>query len=81
MSDHSSRCFRIAVVAAALGGVAAVAQAAGPKGGIPAPPWPAGDERGMANAIGPATWARCAPFLGNPKAQAYEVSQIGRAHV
>ena len=26
----------------------------------PSPPWPAGDERGMANAIGPETFARCA---------------------
>ncbi|MBL8378303.1 MAG: cyclase family protein [Burkholderiales bacterium] len=43
---------------------------------IPAPPWPAGDERGMANAIGPGTYARCAPFLANPKARTYEVSHL-----
>ena len=76
MSSHPSYQFRLAVLAAALSGLATVAQAAGPRGGVPAPPWPAGDERGMANAIGPATWARCAPFLGNPRAQAYEVSQV-----
>src|SRR5437773_2567153 len=50
------------------------AAAAGPS--TPAPPWPAGDERGMANAIGPATWARCAPYLQNAKAKSYEISQI-----
>ena len=26
-----------------------------------ASPWPAGDELGMANTLGPATWKRCAP--------------------
>jgi len=43
---------------------------------IPAPPWPAGDERGMSNQIGNATWARCAPYLANPKAKSYELSQV-----
>jgi len=40
----------------------------------PSPPWPAGDERGMANQIGPATWARCAFHLATPGAEAYELS-------
>ncbi len=31
------------------------------------PPWPAGDEIGMANTLGPATWQRCAPHLANPQ--------------
>ena len=35
------------------------ALAADPKPGTGARPWPSGDERGMANAIGPATWSRC----------------------
>ena len=43
---------------------------------VPSPPWPAGDERGMANAIGPATWARCAPYLSQPSARVYELSQV-----
>ena len=43
---------------------------------VPAPPWPAGDERGMSNAIGNATWARCAPYLANAKAKSYELSQV-----
>lgn len=40
------------------------------------PPWPAGDERGMANTLGPATWQRCAPHLTNPKSKSYEVSHV-----
>lgn len=42
----------------------------------PAPPWAAGDERGMANAIGPATWGRCAWHLAQPKAKSYEISHV-----
>jgi len=42
----------------------------------PQPPWPAGDERGMANQVGPATWARCAWHLGNSKSKAYELSHV-----
>src|SRR5262245_15804737 len=38
--------------------------------------WPAGDERGMANNLGPATWQRCAPYLANPKSKSYEVSHV-----
>src|ERR1700704_6509264 len=40
----------------------------------PSPPWPPGDERGMANQIGPATWARCAFHLAAPGAKVYELS-------
>jgi kynurenine formamidase len=38
------------------------------------PPWPPGDEIGMANTLGPATWQRCAPHLANPQAKSYELS-------
>jgi kynurenine formamidase len=38
------------------------------------PPWPAGDEIGMANTLGPATWQRCATYLANPNAKSYELS-------
>ena len=41
---------------------------------VPAPPWPAGDERGMANQIGPATYQRCAWHMQQPGAKAYELS-------
>ncbi|MFO1219595.1 MAG: cyclase family protein [Burkholderiaceae bacterium] len=40
----------------------------------PAPPWPPGEERGMANALGPVTQQRCAWHLAQPKARAYEAS-------
>lgn len=43
---------------------------------VPAPPWPRGDERGMANAIGPGTWQRCAFHLMQPGARSYELSHI-----
>src|SRR6267142_2664745 len=43
---------------------------------LPSPPWPAGDERGMANQMGAATWNRCAWHMTLPGAQAYELSQI-----
>jgi kynurenine formamidase len=41
---------------------------------VPTKPPAAGDERGMASAIGVGTWLRCSYFLSQPKAKAYEVS-------
>jgi len=38
------------------------------------PPWPAGDQRGMANAIGPVTFSRCAWHLSQRQARSYELS-------
>jgi kynurenine formamidase len=43
---------------------------------VPVPPWPAGDERGMANTQGRGTWLRCAWHLEDPNAKAYELSQV-----
>jgi kynurenine formamidase len=40
----------------------------------PSAPWPRGDERGMANAIGPGTWLRCAQHLAAPGARCYELA-------
>src|SRR5262245_63881627 len=40
------------------------------------PPWSAGDEIGMANTLGPATWQRCAQQLANPNAKSYELSYL-----
>ena len=40
------------------------------------PPWPTGDQLGMANTLGPSTWARCAPHLANPSAKSYELSHV-----
>ena len=44
----------------------------GPPGAMP--PWPKGDERGMANTLGPATWWRAAQHLAAPGAKCYELS-------
>ena len=41
---------------------------------VPLPPWPKGDERGMANTLGPGTWWRCAQYLMAPGAKCYELS-------
>src|SRR5688500_264355 len=38
--------------------------------------WPAGDEIGMANTLGTATWQRCASQLANPNAKSYELSFV-----
>ncbi len=38
------------------------------------PPWPAGDERGMANTLGAGTFMRCAWHLKQPGAKVYEIS-------
>jgi kynurenine formamidase len=43
---------------------------------VPTPPWPAGDERGMANTQGPGTWARCAWHLNAPDAKVYELGHV-----
>jgi kynurenine formamidase len=43
---------------------------------VPSPPWPQGDERGMANQIGPATHMRCAWHLQQPGSKSYELSQV-----
>jgi len=40
------------------------------------PTWPSGDERGMANFLGPETWLRCAPYLAAPGARCYELSHV-----
>ena len=42
----------------------------------PQPPWPAGDERGMANTLGSATTQRCAWHMAQPQARWFEASQV-----
>jgi kynurenine formamidase len=42
----------------------------------PAPPWSAGDERGMANTLGPITLQRCAWHMAQPRSQVYEASFV-----
>ena len=46
---------------------------------VPPPPWAQGDERGMANQIGPATYQRCAWHMAQPDARSYELSQLRSA--
>jgi kynurenine formamidase len=43
---------------------------------VPSPPWGEDDQIGMANAIGPGTWMRCAAHLTAPGARSYELSHI-----
>lgn len=43
---------------------------------VPTGPWPAGDERGMANTLGAGTWMRCAYHLTQEGARAYELSHV-----
>jgi kynurenine formamidase len=43
---------------------------------VPTPPWPAGDERGMANTQGRGTWLRCAWHLNDPNAKVYELAHV-----
>jgi len=40
----------------------------------PQPPWPAGDQKGMANTLGAGTWLRCAQHLQADGAKVYELS-------
>ena len=43
---------------------------------VPSPPWPAGDEVGMANTLGAGTWMRCGYHLTKANAKHYELSHI-----
>jgi hypothetical protein len=43
---------------------------------VPPPPWPKGDERGMANQLGPATLQRCAWHMQQPGARPFELSYV-----
>lgn len=81
MKRRVSAGLGVAVAALVVGLGEASAQRAGQREAVeesrakvPAPPWRSGDERGMANAIGNGTWARCAWHLGQPGARSYEIS-------
>jgi kynurenine formamidase len=43
---------------------------------VPMPPWPEGDERGMANTLGAGTSMRCAYHLNQPDSKVYELSYL-----
>src|SRR5262245_23547259 len=57
-----------------LAAASAVITAAAAQIAIQRSPWPPGDELGMANTLGPHTWQRCATYLADGKAKAYELS-------
>jgi kynurenine formamidase len=63
-------------VTSMLGACALLLILAAPAATQTRPPWPPGDEIGMANTLGPATWQRCAPHLANPNAKSYELSFV-----
>ncbi|SLN50225.1 cyclase family protein [Oceanibacterium hippocampi] len=42
----------------------------------PGGPWPAGDQVGMANTLGPGTWLRCAAEMSADGAKSYELSHV-----
>ncbi len=69
-----SRCSAAVPTAAELPGQGQVVERS--KALTPKPPWPAGDERGMANALGAGTWQRCAFHLGQAGSKSYEVSYV-----
>src|SRR3984893_6433644 len=64
---------RILCVLAAAGAVVTAATA---QTDTRRPPWPPGDEIGMANTLGPSTWQRCASYLADAKAKSYELSYL-----
>ena len=42
----------------------------------PLPPWREGDQRGMANTLGPGSWLRCAHHVAQARARVYELSHV-----
>jgi kynurenine formamidase len=70
------RCFALIAMCSAQAPLHAVEPVKLQRLKVPAPPWPAGDERGMANQIGPATLQRCAWHVAEPGARTYELSQV-----
>ncbi len=71
-----------ALVSLTLGVCGSIASAAEPAAlldlakSAPQPPWPAGDERGMANTLGVATTQRCAWHMAQPEAKWFEASHL-----
>jgi kynurenine formamidase len=63
-------------VNSALGAACVLLACSAGSGAQNRPPWPQGDEIGMANALGAETWQRCAVQLANPKAKSYELSYL-----
>jgi kynurenine formamidase len=66
----------LAVCAPIAGGAAEPAALTALAAKAPAPPWPPGDERGMANTLGEATTLRCGWHLSQRGARTYEASFV-----
>src|SRR5260221_4375966 len=69
-------CIAACFTASALMAVEPAGVIAYSKKHTPAPPWPAGDELGMANTLGAGTTARCAWHMAQKNAKSYELSYI-----
>src|SRR6478609_5508917 len=86
MHHDSSRWVLFAVVTLTLLGCAQSGPARPPAAGeeqritqesealVPKGPWPAGDQRGMANTLGAGTLMRCGYYMNQPGARVYELS-------
>src|SRR6266852_2174212 len=72
--DLRRRTMSISRLLFAFATASTVVSAAGAQTATPPSRWGAGDELGMANTLGPATWQRCAQALANPSAKSYEGS-------
>src|SRR5262249_42779366 len=71
IEDRSMIILRLPCALAAAGALMTTSAAQAPRS-----PWPAGDEIGMANTLGPTTWQRCATYLAHPQAESYELSHL-----
>lgn len=69
----------LALAAAPLFAAESVGVLMSSKKHTPAPPWPAGDEIGMANTLGTGTMMRCAWHMARPNAKTYELSYVRSA--
>ncbi len=43
---------------------------------VPTGPWPAGDQKGMANTLGAGTWLRCSAHMANTGSKVYELNHV-----
>jgi len=84
LHTHVASISTLAAMTLALGASTAYAADAGDrkaavemsKAMVTTGPWPAGDQRGMANTLGPGTWMRCAAHMSSPGAKVYELNHI-----
>lgn len=83
---HVGRCAGLVAMALALGMVSSLPSYAASeqqealvnqsKALVPTGPWPAGDQKGMANTLGAGTWLRCSGHMANPDSKVYELNHV-----